>query len=151
MMARNVRPGPEAVATAAAPIEQIGDFSRLAADWQRLFAQALHDFGWQARLERSEEREARWPVQVWALQSELFAAQTARWTRLFEESLAAALDLQSRWFKQVEAASLVTTQTWWPGAGKPAFGVGSPFAAWNDIGNVMLSAMRNDLEDAPGG
>jgi len=131
------------------PFDAVGDFSGLAAEWQRLFTQALRDVGQQARLERSEEGEARWPMQMWALQSEMYAAQAARLTKLFEEALAAALDLQSRWFKQFEAAGLLAAQNWWPGAGKTEAVTGSPFAAWSEFGNTMLAAMRNDVETRP--
>lgn len=132
-------------AAAALPPDAFEGVNRLFDQWQRLLTGAWGDVTRQAEAERTEAGEVQWPLQVWALQSELMAAQGLRMARLFQEALAAALDLQSHWFRQFEAQGASGLQAWMP-QGPAQGGALSPWTEWQQ---QWLSVLRHDAEDRP--
>lgn len=130
----------------AAALPAVADFAGLAAEWQRLASGAWSDLGRQADTGRTEIAEVQWPAQAWMLQMELLGAQTSRLARLFEETLAAGLDLQTRWFKQFETLGLNGLQSWLPAEGHAGGLPTGAFGAWAEWPQQMLAALRHDVE-----
>jgi hypothetical protein len=151
-----------------APLRLAAVWSDFAGQLQRANKQAWQ--GWQRDTEAAtdEAQRAASPQQAAGLPLQFAVEQAARWTQLSTQMTASLLDVQTNWFKSIEALCTQWMTPLLAREGRIAFGsaqdlVEPPAQAgpapiwwtaqrlWSESAKVWLNAMSHDLQSEPRG
>jgi len=148
------------------PMQMATVWTQFAQQMQRAGEQALQEWARDAEAHTEDAARAKTPQQWIGLPLEAVAEQSARWLQLSTQVTASLLDVQSAWFRDVEAATTHWMTPWIARDGRTVIASAQklvePSAAtgptqvwqsaqriWSESAKVWLNAMSHDLQREP--
>jgi hypothetical protein len=160
------RIAPSAQGVLQGPLQMATVWSQFAQQMQRAGEQTLQGWARDAEAHTVDAAHAKTPQQWIGLPLEAMAEQSARWLQLSTQVTASLLDVQSAWFRDVEAATAQWMTPWVardgraviasaqklvepPSEAGPAQVWQSAQRIWSESAKVWLNAMSHDLQREP--